>query len=63
MVHSPAVRAFGLLATLIVVWVSVMTAASDDSRVADAAMRGNLEMVRALVKQADINGAQGDGMT
>jgi ankyrin repeat protein len=32
--------------------------------VADAAMQGNKEGVRALLKQAaDVNGAQGDGMT
>jgi ankyrin repeat protein len=35
-----------------------------DSPVADAAERGDVEAVRALVKQgADVNAAQGDGMT
>src|SRR5690606_11338105 len=35
-----------------------------DSPVADAAMRDDAETVRALVKQgADVNAAQGDGMT
>jgi len=35
-----------------------------DSRVADAAMQGNRELVRTLLKQAvDVNAAQGDGMT
>lgn len=34
------------------------------SPIADAAMRGDVPTVRALVKQhADVNGAQGDGMT
>jgi ankyrin repeat protein len=38
--------------------------ADAESPVADAAMRGDLEAVRALVKQgADVNAAQGDGMT
>ena len=35
-----------------------------DSPVADAAMRGDLEGVRSLLRSgADVNGAQGDGMT
>ena len=35
-----------------------------ESPVADAAMRSDVETVRALVKQgADVNAAQGDGMT
>jgi uncharacterized protein len=35
-----------------------------DTRVADAAMQGNRELVRTLLKQAvDVNAAQGDGMT
>ena len=35
-----------------------------DSPVADAAARGDVETVRSLVKQgADVNAAQGDGMT
>src|SRR6516164_1061607 len=37
---------------------------SGDTRVADAAMRNDLETVRALLKQAaDANSSQGDGMT
>ncbi len=35
-----------------------------DSPVADAAMRGDLDAVRSLIERgADVNGAQGDGMT
>src|SRR5262249_45698388 len=35
-----------------------------DTRVADAARQGNRELVRTLLKQAaDVNAAQGDGMT
>jgi ankyrin repeat protein len=38
--------------------------ASADSPVADAAMRGDVEAVRALLRDgADVNAAQGDGMT
>src|SRR6185295_12614132 len=38
--------------------------AAPSAPVADAAMQGNTEAVRALLKQAaDVNGAQGDGMT
>lgn len=48
-----------LLATL---WVTA--AGSSDSPVADAAERGDIETVVALLKQgADVNAAQGDGMT
>ena len=48
-----------LLVTLLA-WGS----APADSPVADAAMRGDIEAVRALVAQgADVNSAQGDGMT
>jgi hypothetical protein len=47
-----------LLATLLV------TAGSTDSPVADAAERGDVETVVALLRQgADVNAAQGDGMT
>jgi ankyrin repeat protein len=39
-------------------------AAAGDTRVADAAQQGNREAVRSLLKdKADVNGAQGDGMT
>ncbi len=41
-----------------------LRAAADDTRVADAAMRGDGANVKALLdKGADVNGAQGDGMT
>src|SRR3989442_5800904 len=41
-----------------------MLLAANDARVADAAMQGNRDGVRALLKQAaDVNAAQGDGMT
>src|ERR1051326_2213155 len=41
-----------------------LAAASGDTRVVDAAMNGDRETVRALLKQAsDVNTAQGDGMT
>src|SRR5438552_4462240 len=41
-----------------------MAAAAGDTRVADAAMKGDKDAVRSLIKQAvDVNAAQGDGMT
>ncbi len=41
-----------------------ITAAAGDTRVADAAMKGDKDLVRSLIKQAaDVNAAQGDGMT
>lgn len=47
-----------LLATLL------LTAGTNDSPVADAAERGDVETVVALLQQgADVNAAQGDGMT
>src|SRR5215475_6391215 len=53
------VSSFGVLCI-----AALMAAAVTDSRVADAAMKGDKEAVRALVKQAvDVNAAQGDGMT
>src|SRR5947207_11301496 len=49
---------FGALA------LSVMLHAAGSSPVADAAMAGDRDAVRALLKQAvDVNAAQGDGMT
>ena len=52
---------FGLASVLSMAAVS---AAPADSRVADAAATGNLSAVRALIKAgADVNAAQGDGMT
>src|SRR6185503_8543491 len=44
--------------------LSVLLSAAPSTPVADAAMQGNREAVRLLLKQAaDVNGAQGDGMT
>jgi ankyrin repeat protein len=44
--------------------LSVMLHAAPSSPVADAAMQGNRDAVRSLLKQAaDVNAAQGDGMT
>src|SRR5471032_2937117 len=49
---------FGALA------LSVMLYAAPASPIADAAMQGNKEAVRSLLKQAaDVNAAHGDGMT
>jgi ankyrin repeat protein len=43
---------------------ALLHAAPSTSAVADAAMKGDAEAVHALLKQAaDVNGAQGDGMT
>jgi ankyrin repeat protein len=45
-------------------WSAAPIAAPGDSRVADAAMRGDAAAVRTLLQQgADVNVAQGDGMT
>src|SRR5580765_291099 len=44
--------------------LSVMLHAAPSASVADAAMQGNRDAVRSLLKQAaDVNAAQGDGMT
>ncbi|HMJ84915.1 MAG TPA: ankyrin repeat domain-containing protein [Vicinamibacterales bacterium] len=52
---SSAAIAFGL---------SALLAAASSSPVADAAMKGDREALRALLKQgADVSGAQGDGMS
>ena len=49
----------GLLVTTLLILGS-----QADMRVADAAMTGNIEAVRSLLRQAaDVNSAQGDGMT
>src|ERR1019366_7514228 len=48
----------------IVCVASLTIAATDDARVANAAMKGDKEAVRNLVKQAvDVNAPQGDGLT
>jgi ankyrin repeat protein len=61
--HIPV---FVLLVATLVVGVPAMrlTAAAADPLVADAAMRGNADGVRTLLKGgADVNAAQADGMT
>jgi len=48
----------------IAVGLSAILAAASSSPVADAAMKGDREALRALLKQgADVSGAQGDGMS
>jgi ankyrin repeat protein len=43
---------------------SFLVAAAGDTRVADAAQKGDKDTIRSLIKQAvDVNAAQGDGMT
>ena len=52
------------IATLVLTLVVLAAAPPPDSPVADAAMQGDFETVRSLIDQgADVNGAQGDGMT
>jgi uncharacterized protein len=54
--HANVIGVLGMLVLL--------SAAPADSPVADAAERGDIEMVRSLLKTgADVNAAQGDGMT
>src|SRR6185503_403194 len=48
----------------LLVVANFMIAAGPDTRVADAAMKGDRDQVRSLIKEAvDVNGAHGDGMT
>jgi ankyrin repeat protein len=57
-------RVISGLAGVLVIAASVLLNAAASSPVADAAERGDKAAVRALIKQAaDINAAQGDGMT
>lgn len=50
--------------TSVVFATALLLAATEDARVANAAMRGDKAAVRDLIKQAaDINAAQGDGST
>ncbi len=53
------------LVLLLALWAPTMLGASpEDSPVADAAMRGDTEMARSLLRNgADVNVAQADGMT
>ena len=54
------VSAVGALCVTVFLW----STPAPDSPVADAAMRGDTELVRTLLRQgADVNAAQGDGMT
>ena len=54
--HASLIGVLGML--------MLLSAAPADSPVADAAERGDIEMVRGLLKDgADVNAAQGDGMT
>src|ERR1051326_2391069 len=54
----------GLFLIAILCATAWITAATDDARVANAAMKGDKEAVRNLVKQAvDVNASRGDGMT
>ena len=55
---------FGYVVLGLLVTVMVVSAASADSPMADAAMRGDVEAVKALLSSgADVNIAQGDGST
>ena len=56
MLRVNAVGAWALAALLAV--------PAPEARIADAAMRGDLDQVRTLIKQgADVNAPQGDGST
>ena len=53
-----------MIATAVLTFAVLAAAPPPDAPVADAAMRGDVDAVRALIDQgADVNGAQGDGMT
>ena len=55
---------FGLAAVTTLLLAGAPMAGPENVRVADAAMRGDAAAVRALLQQrADVNAAQGDGMT
>ena len=57
-------RSRGALTIIALSVIALVAAAPLDSPVADAAMRGDAETVRTLLQQgADVNAAQGDGMT
>jgi ankyrin repeat protein len=64
MVNDRRITLACLVCALALVLGTAPMAGVPDSRVADAAMRGDVAGVRALLQQrADVNGAQGDGMT
>src|SRR6478736_8578785 len=57
-------RWFGLTLSVALVATAWLAAAPSTTPVADAAMKGDRDAVRALLKQgADVGAAQGDGMT
>ena len=57
------VNVLGALCMAVVLW-GWGGASAPESPVADAAMRGDIETVRSLLREgADVNAAQGDGMT
>ena len=62
--HSLLVRTTIFLCLLCLLCSFPLIGATGDTRVADAAAKGDKEAVRSLIKQAvDVNAAQGDGMT
>jgi ankyrin repeat protein len=57
-------KARGVLGLLIAGVACISVVSADSAAVADASARGDVESVRTLLKQgADVNAAQGDGMT
>src|SRR5712691_1459448 len=63
MVNDRRIPIVALACAMALVCGAAPMAGGPDSRVADAAMRGDVAAVRALLQQrADVNGAQGDGM-
>src|SRR5471032_464735 len=57
-------RKIAILGAIGAVSLSAFLHAAPSALVADAAMQGNRDAVRSLLKQAaDVNAAQGDGMT
>src|SRR5882672_9759537 len=58
------VRRFAIVSAIGALSLSAFLHAAPSAPVADAAMQGNKDAVRTLLKQAaDVNAAQGDGMT
>src|SRR5262245_35321047 len=64
MLHNKVIGALFLSLVLALGTNVLIQAGSVDTRVADAAMNGDLAGLRSLLKQGvDVNAAQGDGMT
>ncbi len=64
MLRKNVIIGFTMSLVAVICIAAYMLAGSDDTRVANAAMKGDREAVRTLLKQAaDVNAAQGDGMT